>query len=59
MAKDDIKAIKFIAERAYGKTPIEHSGADGTPIQIVCGFALPQWAQQALVSDSVVHDDSE
>src|SRR5215469_5596803 len=59
MAKDDIKAIKFIAERAYGKmpTPVEHTGSEGMPIQIVCGFALPQWARRADTTEVIDADD--
>ena len=41
----DPAAFKALADRAFGRLPqpVEHSGNDGGPIQIVFGCALPPW----------------
>ena len=41
----DPAAFKALADRAFGRLPqpVEHSGNDGGPIQIVFGFAPPPW----------------
>lgn len=41
----DPAAFKALADRAFGRLPqpVEHSGIDGGPIQIVFGFDPPPW----------------
>jgi hypothetical protein len=41
----DPAAFKALADRAFGRLPqpVEHSGNDSGPIEIVFGFAPPPW----------------
>ena len=43
----DPAAFKALADRAFGRLPqpVEHSGNDGGPIQIVFGCAPPPWVK--------------
>ena len=43
----DPAAFKALADRAFGRPPqpVEHSGNDGGPIQIIFGCEMPPWAK--------------
>ena len=47
LQRGDPAAFKAVADRAFGRLPqpVEHSGNDGGPIQIVFGCAPPPWVK--------------